>query len=191
MKKIGIVLLILISLIGTLLGCGKQDVNKDLESIDASEIKQIELTGTTGGKDGNYSYFFSDKEVVEFIDLLNQVLHSRKANMQVNLPNEILAIKSYDYFYLRRETDELTAYEIEFSKYAELPNKHKISLIDDVSDNSNFICRLSSDEVSLPLIIRTRKLGDKMEVKGLNGKKKVKDIFIDKINKYLERWENS
>ena len=55
------------------LGCGKQDVNKDLESIDASEIKQIELTGTTGGKDGNYSYFFSDKEVVEFIDLLNQV----------------------------------------------------------------------------------------------------------------------
>ena len=100
--------------------------------------------------------------------------------MQVNLPNEILAIKSYDYFYLCRETDELTAYEIEFSKYAELPNKHKISLIDDVSDNSNFICRLSSDEVSLPLIIRTRKLGDKMEVKGLNGKKKVKDIFIDK-----------
>ena len=29
MKKIGIVLLILISLTGTLLGCGKQDVNKD------------------------------------------------------------------------------------------------------------------------------------------------------------------
>lgn len=73
MKKIGIVLLILISLTCTLLGCGKQDVNKDLESIDASEIKQIEHTGTTGGKDGNFSYSFSDKEVVEFIDLLNQV----------------------------------------------------------------------------------------------------------------------
>lgn len=73
MKKIGIVLLILISLTGTLLGCGKQDVNNDLESIDASEIKQIEHTGTTGGKDGNFSYSFSDKEVVEFIDLLNQV----------------------------------------------------------------------------------------------------------------------
>lgn len=48
-------------------------MNKDLESIDASEIKQIEHTGTTGGKDGDYSYYFSDKEVVEFIDLLNQV----------------------------------------------------------------------------------------------------------------------
>ena len=73
MKKIGIVLLILISLTGTLLGCGKQDVNKDLESIEASEIKQIEHIGTTGGKDGDYSYSFSDNQIVEFIDLLNQV----------------------------------------------------------------------------------------------------------------------
>ena len=39
MKKIGIVLLILISLTGTLLGCGKQDVNKDLETIEASELQ--------------------------------------------------------------------------------------------------------------------------------------------------------
>ena len=48
-------------------------MNKDLESIEASEIKQIEHTGTTGGKDGNYSYSFSDDEVIEFINLLNQV----------------------------------------------------------------------------------------------------------------------
>jgi len=47
MKKIGIVLLILISLTGTLLGCGKQDVNKDLESIDASEIIQELQVGKT------------------------------------------------------------------------------------------------------------------------------------------------
>ena len=73
MKKIGIVLFILIFLTSTLLGCGKQDVNKDLESIEASEIKQIEHTGTTGGKDGDYSYSFSDNQIVEFIDLLNQV----------------------------------------------------------------------------------------------------------------------
>ena len=35
----------------------------------------------------------------------------------------------------------------------------------------------------MPLIIRTRKIGDKMYVKGLNGSKKIKDIFINsKIN---------
>ena len=47
-------------------------------------------------------------------------------------------------------------------------------------NNSNFICRLDSNEVTLPLIVRTRKFGDKMYVKGMNGSKKVKDIFIDK-----------
>lgn len=134
--------------------------------------------------------FYQDDLILvgdKHIHLLNQLIHSRKANMQVNLPNDILAIKSYNSFYLKKETDELTAYEIEFSKYAELPNKHCISLIEESTDNSNSICRLSSNEVSLPLIIRTRKLGDKIEVKGLHGKKKLKDIFIEKKIDIRER----
>ena len=74
MKTNRIVLLTFIFLTScTLFGCVKQDASAGLESIDVSEIKKIEHTGTTGGKDGNYSYSFSDKEVVEFIDLLNQV----------------------------------------------------------------------------------------------------------------------
>ena len=38
--------------------CGKQDASVGLESIDVPEIEKIEHTGTTGGKDGNYSYSF-------------------------------------------------------------------------------------------------------------------------------------
>ena len=48
------------------------------------------------------------------------------------------------------------------------------------SDNSNNICRLDSNDITLPLIVRSRRMGDKIKVKGLNGTKKVKDIFIDK-----------
>ena len=114
------------------------------------------------------------------IELLNGLIHSRKANMEVNLPNEIKAIKSYNYFYLKKDMEELTEYEIEFNTYAELPNKHHIELINATIDNSNNICRLSSSDVLLPLIIRTRKIGDKISVKGLNGNKKVKEIFIEK-----------
>ena len=117
------------------------------------------------------------------IELLLNLISSKKANMRVNLPNEIVAIKSYNDFYLKRETDGLTAYEIEFSNYAELPNRHIIKKIEKTDEKSNNVCRLSSTEISLPLIIRTRKLGDRMYVKGLNGKKKIKDIFIEnKIN---------
>lgn len=119
------------------------------------------------------------------IELLQGLITSRKANNEVNLPNEILGIKSYNDFYLKKETEELTAYEIEFSEYAELPNHHKIKKVLEDDDTSNNICRLSSSEVALPLIIRTRKLGDRIQVKGLNGKKKVKEIFIeDKISLY-------
>lgn len=118
------------------------------------------------------------------IDLLLYLINSKKANLEVDLPNEICAIKSYNEFYLKRETGEITEYEIEFNKYAELPNSHYISKIDNTSDDSNYICRLSSEEIKLPIIIRTRKIGDKIMVKGLNGKKKVKDIFIEeKIDK--------
>ena len=43
------------------------------------------------------------------IDLLMYVINSRKSNMEVNLPNEILAVKSYDNFYLKRNTEEIMA----------------------------------------------------------------------------------
>ena len=42
-------------------------------TIDVSEIDKIELSGTTGGKDGNFSYTLSDQEKKEFVHLLNQV----------------------------------------------------------------------------------------------------------------------
>nr|WP_296102595.1 hypothetical protein [uncultured Mediterraneibacter sp.] len=56
-------------------GCQKNTTNSAIEfgTIDVSEIDKIELSGTTGGKDGNYSYTLSDQEKKEFVHLLNQV----------------------------------------------------------------------------------------------------------------------
>ena len=118
------------------------------------------------------------------IELLESLINSNKKNVVVNLPNEVVAIKEYNYFYLKKEMEELTSYEVEISDIIELPNHHTIKRVKEVVGNSNNICKLSSDEVQLPLIARTRKIGDKIDVKGLNGSKKVKDIFIDnKIDK--------
>ena len=56
-------------------GCQKNTTHSAIEfgTTDVSEIDQIELTGTTGGKDGNFSYTLSDQEKKEFVHLLNQV----------------------------------------------------------------------------------------------------------------------
>jgi tRNA(Ile)-lysidine synthase len=53
--------------------------------------------------------------------------------------------------------------------------------------NDIFIC--SSRDVSFPLIIRNRKNGDRMSIKGMNGSKKIKDIFIDEKMKQSLRDE--
>ena len=44
----------------------------------------------------------------------------------------------------------------------------------------NNICKLNSKNIKLPLYIRNRKQGDYIEPLGLSGKKKIKDIFIEK-----------
>ena len=117
-----------------------------------------------------------DKHIEIILDLIN----SRKSNSFINLPNDVIAKKNYNYFLLTRQTKIISSYEIEFDNYVLLPNNHYIEKISDISDNSNNICRLDSDDITLPLIVRSRRMGDKIKVKGLNGTKKVKDIFIDK-----------
>ena len=129
------------------------------------------------------SEFYQDDLLLlsdKHINLILELINSSKANSYINLPNEVLARKNYNYFEIVKEVDEISNYDIEFDKMVDLPNSHKIELIDNTDDNSNNICRLDSSEVTLPLIVRTRKMGDKISVKGLNGTKKVKDIFIDK-----------
>ena len=56
-------------------GCQKNTTNSAIEfgTIDVSEIDKIELSGTTSGKDGNFSYTLSEQEKKEFVHLLNQV----------------------------------------------------------------------------------------------------------------------
>ena len=75
--------------------------------------------------------------------------------------------------------EELTKYEIELDDKVVLPNGHSIRTIKESEDTSNFTCRLSSSDISLPLIVRTRKMGDKIALKGCTGSRKIKDIFID------------
>ena len=113
------------------------------------------------------------------IDLIMKMLENKKANSYVDLPNGVIARKEYNLLEINRKNDEVFNYEIEYNKFVELPNGKVIKEGLD-EGNSNDICRLCSKEINLPLIIRNRRIGDKMKVKGLNGSKKVKDIFIDK-----------
>lgn len=111
--------------------------------------------------------------------LVKQLIFSKKQNAKVYLPNDILVCKSYQTLTFEKPVDQVNDYEIELSAFTYLPNHKHLEIVEDSADHSNFVCRLSSKEVLLPLMVRTRRLGDKMSVKGLGGRKKIKDIFID------------
>ena len=122
------------------------------------------------------------------VDLLFNLINSNRSNSIVHLPNNVIAIKAYNELYFKYDEEEYEDYEIEISDLVNLPNGKIIEKIEDnINDNSNNIIRLNSKDINLPLYVRNKKDGDKIEVKGLNGSKKVSDIFIDKKIKTSDR----
>ena len=111
------------------------------------------------------------------IELIKKLISSNKKNNYITLPNNVIALKTYDSLEIKLNIDDLCAYEIEFNDYAKLPNGHNI-------------CRISFNDVKFPLYIRTRKNGDRIKLKKIDGYRKIKDIFIDsKIDlKKRDKW---
>ncbi len=118
--------------------------------------------------------YLDDKNILS----IKKLILSDASNSSLNLPKGKVAIKSYDNFYINDNKD-LESYCYTFKDNVTLPNGKIIEKIDNISSNSNYVCRLSSKDIKLPIIVRTRIDGDMIEVMNLNGRKKVKDIFID------------
>ena len=70
-------------------------------------------------------------------------------------------------------------YEIQIAEYLNLPNGKNIEIIKTSKLDDNNICRLDFASVKQPLYVRNRHDGDKMTVKGMLGRKKISDIFIE------------
>ena len=120
------------------------------------------------------------KHVQAILDLID----SDKPNTFITLPNNIMIEKSYNKLYIK-DTDKLDNYKIVIKDKVVLGD-YIIKKIDNTDLTNNFVCHLNSEEISLPLYVRNRKDGDYIEILNLNGKKKIKDLFIDsKIDKSL------
>jgi tRNA(Ile)-lysidine synthetase-like protein len=118
-------------------------------------------------------------------DLIINLVKSDKSNLRVNLPNKIVAVKEYDVLkFINGKVSNEFYYELNDTIY--VPNGI-IKKINNSDSKSNYVIRLNSKDIELPLIVRSRRDGDKMEVKNLKGSKKVKDILIDSKVPILKR----
>ena len=130
----------------------------------------------------NQPNIIKEKHIINILNTIN----SKKPNQMINLPHNQIARKSYDYLYLEKKpTTKNNSYKILLEKTNIIGNI-TIEQINESTKDGNNICRINSKEIELPLYIRNRKPGDYIEQKGLKGKKKIKEIFIEnKIPKHL------
>ncbi len=114
------------------------------------------------------------------VELIFSLIDTAKANATIYLPHGIKVIKAYNTIVFKKINEKINDYDIELDKFINLPNGKNIEVIKNTNLTNNSVCFLSSKEIQLPIHVRNRKNGDKMSVKGMLGRKKINDIFIDK-----------
>ena len=126
-------------------------------------------------------YYKDDLTVVsdKHITMIEELIYSKKSNLTIQLPNQLNVKKNYQFIMFVYHFEKSSSYQYKLEASVQLPNGKKIIQVEEENSNGNDVCRLNTCDIQLPLYVRTRKIGDSMEVKGLNGHKKIKDIFID------------
>jgi hypoxanthine phosphoribosyltransferase len=118
------------------------------------------------------------------IDQLFSLIRNSQPSGMLNFPNGLRVIRSYDELQLSFLEEVMTPYQYEISEPGtiRLPNDDVISFeftnSGNVKTNLNQLI-LDCQGISLPIVIRTRKNGDRIKLKGMGGTKKIKEIFIE------------
>lgn len=96
----------------------KQDIPIDLGTIDISEIEKIEVSGTTGGRDGTFSHTLSESECNDFVGVLHQVELGSEVEEEQALANG--AVTYYTLYFFEKDPITISPgqyFEIEGSYY--------------------------------------------------------------------------
>lgn len=112
------------------------------------------------------------------IDEILKIINSQKPNVEMMLPNNIKIIKEYEKMHFNILFDDEKFYEYTLDNEVKLKQGTIKVLLEDDS-NSNYVIRLNSKNINLPIKVRSPLKGDIMQVKNMKGHKKINDIFID------------
>ncbi len=111
-------------------------------------------------------------------DLILSLIKGKNPNGKLSLPNKKKLVRTYNKIYFDNDL-KYNGYCFVFNDYEELPNGFKIKQINKLENTSNYVTAFNSGDISFPLYVRSFINGDKVEVLGLGGSKKIHDIFIN------------
>jgi tRNA(Ile)-lysidine synthase len=118
------------------------------------------------------------------IDQIFSLIHHPHPSGKLDLPSGLKVLRSYLTVTFQTEMPRVEPYCFLLDKpdWVYLPNgsKIKIEYVNGKPDilNQDSAC-FHKNHLVWPIKIRTRKMGDRMTLKGMKGSKKIKDIFID------------
>lgn len=163
----------------------------DLSSFLKQEIgfQKIVLRRAFKILSGQDAYIVSQAHINVLIDWFK----SGGPNTELNLPHRYTARKEYDMCCITKSDSnslidterDHTQRTLELDQWVHLGEDEKIGLFSfetfkKMSRVRGQVVYLNDDHIEKPLIARHRNPGDRMKIKGMNGSKKIKDIFIDK-----------
>ena len=121
------------------------------------------------------------------LDLLLDFIKKQKTGSILTLPLEYEAVIDYNQVIFRKKESKEYEYIYELKDGLVLDNGMKFVKLTS-SENGNDTLHVWSEDIKLPLYVRNKKIGDFIELKGMPGKKKVSDIFIDsKLSKEIRK----
>ncbi|HZW67841.1 MAG TPA: tRNA lysidine(34) synthetase TilS [Pseudogracilibacillus sp.] len=124
-----------------------------------------------------------------FLSLMKEDISNRRLHFPQNLIVEVV-YGQLEFYFNEGKEPPFNAYVHSVPTTVALPDGKMLEIeyttsIPEVENDNEYYCHIS--QVKFPLQIRRRKPGDRMRYKGLNGSKKIKDIFIDEKIARAER----
>lgn len=118
------------------------------------------------------------------VELIKDLFIHPNPSSRLHLPFGLTVFRAYDechFTFLAKDKVSSYYYELKPGDRIHLPNGTVIGI--EKGNHYQFhhsnVFSVDENKIQFPIIVRTRKPGDKIRVKGLNGSKKVKSIFID------------
>jgi tRNA(Ile)-lysidine synthase len=139
------------------------------------------------------SYLAPNASAVDFLStekVRSAILQDTPTTLTLNLGDHIIFTREYEEMYFQFDSALSGGFHFSLESgegQLELPDGMRLSYFISESDalkhqklgRTHELAFFDLDALIFPLYVRNRLDGDRMEIRGLNGSKKVKDIFID------------
>jgi tRNA(Ile)-lysidine synthase len=126
------------------------------------------------------------------IDQVFFLIQQPQPSGQLDFPNGLNVSRSYHSLSFQFQPDSVESYHLEMTGPGVilLPDGGEIRseyIVGEIPAADTFTALFDANSIKWPIIIRSRKIGDRMTIKGMQGSKKLKAIFIDQKVPVQER----